>query len=377
MEKNPSRPFQVVLDIAASSHAMRGVLRGVLRFARDARDWVLVATQPGLLETLPPGTAFDGAIVQGRDSLHRLGKVLRGRKAVELNLDAGSVARLAVGHFLERGFAHFAFVDHESAPRWSTDRRKAFRRELAARGLACAVYRPPSGGPGGPEDDLSFRHRHLASWLAAQPRPLAVLAAFDDRAREVLAACRVAGLGVPEDVAVLGVDNDPLRCETALPALSSVEMGGEETGLAAAAALDAALRGRPGARRRIVLRGVRVEARASTARFIGRDPLVAKVRAAVAVRIGERLPVSELARSLGVSRRTLELRFRAAAGVPLGEAILDERLARAKDLLRTTSLPCEEIAAACGICDASHLAHLFRRKFGASPSAFRTKPPSR
>ena len=95
--------------------------------------------------------------------------------------------------------------------------------------------------------------------------------------------------------------------------------------------------------------------------------------AAVAARIGERLPVSQLARSLGVSRRTLELRFRAEMGVPIGEAILDERLARAKDLLRTTSLSCERIAAACGIYDANHLGHLFRRKFGASPSSFRKR----
>ena len=98
---------------------------------------------------------------------------------------------------------------------------------------------------------------------------------------------------------------------------------------------------------------------------------VAKARSAVAARIGERIPVSELARSLGVSRRTLELRFRAETGVPIGEAILNERLARAKDLLRTTSLSCEQIAAACGVCDANHLGHLFRRRFGASPSAFR------
>ena len=132
------------------------------------------------------------------------------------------------------------------------------------------------------------------------------------------------------------------------------------------------MRGRRDARRRIVVRGVRVETRASTARFLGRDPLVAKVRAAVAARLRDRLPVAGLAKALGVSRRTLELRFKAETGVPVGEAILLERLARAKDLLRTTSLPCEEIAAACGVCDASHLAHLFRRKFGAPPSSFRT-----
>ena len=366
MKKNPSRPFQVVLDIDSNSCVMRDAMNGILRFARDARDWSLGTIELGLIESFPPGTVFDGAIVDGRGNVRRrYRKAMRGRKAVELLLDAGSVARLAAEHFLERGFGHYAFVEPPRSPSWATERREAFRRELAARGLRCAVYRPPSRG------DLSLRNRHLAAWLAAQPRPLAVLAAYDVEARKVLGACRLAGLGVPEDVAVLGVDDDPLTCETTLPPLSSVAMGGEEAGLAAAEALDAALRGRPGARRRIVLGAVRVEARTSTAHFIGRDPLVAKVRAAVAARIGERLPVSELAKSLGVSRRTLELRFRAETGVPIGEAILNERLARAKDLLRTTSLSCERIAAACGIYDANHLGHLFRRKFGASPSAFR------
>ena len=366
MEKPSSQTFQVVLDINAVSYVMRNVLNGILRFVRDARDWSPVAIESGQVETISTETPFDGAIVNGlRNPRRRYRKALRGRKAVELCLDAGSVARLAVEHFLERGFGHYAFVEPPRSPSWATERREAFRRELAARGLECAVYRPPS------RSDLSLRHRHLAEWLAAQPRPLAVLAAYDVEARKVLGACRLAGLGVPEDVAVLGVDDDPLTCETTLPPLSSVAMGGEEVGFAAAEALDAALRGRPGARRRIVLGAVRVEARASTAHFIGRDPLVAKVRAAVAAQIGERLPVTELAKALGVSRRTLELRFRAETGVPVGEAILNERLARAKDLLRTTSLSCERIAAACGIYDANHLGHLFRRKFGASPSAFR------
>ena len=371
MKKNPSRPFQVVLDIDSDSCVMRDAMNGILRFARDARDWSLGTIELGLIDSFPPGTTFDGAIVGGSwNARRRSRKALRVRRTVELRLDAGSVARLAAEHFLDRGFEHYAFVENPRSLPWADERREAFRRELAARGLACAVYRPPSRG------DLPSRHRHLAAWLAAQPRPLAVLAAYDAEARRVLAACRVAGLGVPEDVAVLGVDDDPLRCETAFPALSSVAMGGEEAGLAAAAALDAALRGRPGARRRIVLGGVRVEARASTAHFIGRDPLVAKARAAVAARIGERLPVSELAKALGVSRRTLELRFRAETGVPIGEAILNERLARAKDLLRTTSLSCEQIAAACGVCDANHLGHLFRRRFGAPPSAFRSNAGS-
>ena len=366
------RAFQVVVDLDVATSVAQSVLRGILRFAREAGDWSVLATHPGMVAAASPSFAFDGFVAGRGDSRRRFARALRGRKTVELRLDAASVARLAAEHFLARGFAHYAFVGHDQAPPWSAARLAAFRRELAARGLACEAY---PGVPAGKRDDLAFRLRHLAAWLAARPRPLAVFAAFDARAREVLDACHAAGLGVPEDVAVLGVDDDPLMCEATLPSLSSVALDGEAAGHAAAAALDAALRGRPGARRRIVLGGVRVEARGSTARFIGRDPLVAKVRALVAARLRDRLPVSELARELGVSHRTVEERFRAETGVPVGEAILRERLARAKDLLRTTALPCEEIAAACGICDASHLAHLFRRRFGAPPSAFRGSAP--
>ena len=372
METKPSRPFQVVVDLNAATHVAQCLLRGILRFARERRDWSVLVNSTGAMEFVSPTFAFDGLIGGRGDSLRRFAKALRGRKAVEVCLDGGSVARLAAKHFLDRGFAHYAFVGHDRFPSWSTDRLAAFRRELAPHGFECADC---PAAPAGHGDDLAFRLRALADWLAGQPRPLAVFAAFDARAREVLDACRLAGLDVPGDVAVLGVDDDPLVCETVAPTLSSVAMDGEETGYAAAAALDAALRGRPGAgrRRRIVFGGVRVETRASTARFVGRDPLVAKVRAIVAARFRERLPVSELARSMGVSRRTLELRFRAETGFPVGETILRERLERAKDLLRTTALPCDEIAAACGICDASHMAHLFRRRFGAPPSSFRAR----
>ena len=182
-EKPSSRTFQVVFGIAAVSYVMRNVLNGVFRFARAAPDWSLMAVDPDLAETISAETPFDGAIVEGsRNVRRRSRKALRGRKTVELCLDAGSIARLAAGHFLERGFGHYAFVEPPRSPSWATERREAFRRELADHGLVCAVYRPPS------RSDLSLHHRHLAEWLAAQPRPLAVLAAYDVEARTVLGA---------------------------------------------------------------------------------------------------------------------------------------------------------------------------------------------
>ena len=218
-KKKPDRQFQVVVDLNGATYVAQCMLRGILRFAREAGDWSVLAANPGMIETPSPKFAFGGLVGGRGDSLLRFAKVLRGRNAVEIDLDVVSVARLAAEHFLERGFVRYAFVGHDSSPTWSEDRLAAFRRELAPHGLSCEAY---PGIPAGKKGDLAFRLRALASWLAARPRPLAVFAAFDNRAREVLDACR--------------------------------------------AALDSAMRGRPGSPRRIVFGGVRVDTRASTAR---------------------------------------------------------------------------------------------------------------
>ena len=374
--------LHVLVDMPTNTRVGEELLRGILRFARSRPYWSLSLVRR---HDLPPRSGegrlarYDGTIAYQASTTLYLPAIRRGLPhvgsalaphhrlfAAEIACDNASVARLAAEHLLSRGFRHFAFVGSRPDLRWSRERRALFRRELRARGFRCAAFEAPPDATDG--DD-----RALAAWLAALPRPVAVFADCDIRARDVLDACRDAGLAVPDDVAVLGVDDDELLCETVAPALSSVAMDVEEAGRRAAESLDAAMRGAPVAARRVAFGGVRVVARASTAHFVGRDPLVAKARSAIAAGVGERLAVSELARRLGVSRRTLEVRFRSETGGPVGAAILDARLERAKDLLRTMSLSLEEIAAACGICAASHMATLFRRRFGAPPSSFRKR----
>ena len=378
------KPFRVVIDLNLTSFTAQNHLRGILRFARE-RGWETVIAMRR--EDGPRGVELrrgelDGLFVGmrspfGLDRISRRWGVptvafdvrIRSDVAASLLCDNASVARLAAEHLLSRGFREFAFVGEETGIAWSRERQAAFRRELAVRGLRCAVYPELPAAQG---RDLALARRNLAAWLARLPRPVAVFAAYDIRARHVLEACREAGLAVPDDVAVLGVDDDPLLCETASPAISSIAMDTEDAGYRAAAALAAAMRGETPAERVILFRGVRVASRASTAHFVGRDALVARLLARIAGG-GENLSVDDLLAETGVSRRTLELRFRAETGTTPGRAISEAKLARARDLLRTSSLTQEEIAAACGFCDASHMGHLFRRRFGAPPSAFRAR----
>ena len=382
MHEPSRRPFRVVIDLNLSSYTAQNHLRGILRFARE-HGWetsIAMRREDGVWGLDRRRLAADG-VLAGRGSPFGLERVairrgiplvafdarIRRGAVASLLCDNASVARLAAEHLLSRGFRSFGFVGEENGIAWSRERLAAFRRELAARGFSCAAY-PLL--PAARRADLAFARRDLAAWLERLPRPVAVFAAYDIRARHVLEAARAAGLAVPADVAVIGVDDDPLLCETASPAIPSIAMDTEDAGYRAAAALDEAMRGRRPSTPVVLFRGVRVSPRTSTARFVGRDPLVARVLARIAE--GDpQLSVADLLAETGVSRRTLELRFRAETGTTPGRALADERLRRARELLRTTSMTQDEVAAACGFCDASHMGHLFRDRFGVAPSAFR------
>ena len=194
-----------------------------------------------------------------------------------------------------------------------------------------------------------------------------------DICRNGFSACRAAGLAVPDDIAILGVDDDEVICETATPALSSIPLSMEDAGFRAAELLDRVLatRRRPRRATDIIVTGTQVVARRSTARDAVADALVRRCRALMEANVGRPFNVADLVASLGVSRRTLETRFRAATGRSLNAEITDLRIRRAKTMLAKSSMPQAAIATACGFCDASHLNVIFRRHCGAPPSAFR------
>ena len=251
--------------------------------------------------------------------------------------------------------------------------------EAASIGPSSASRHSPPKSPGAVSRAVSTRYedaednRHLQEWLLTLPRPTAIFAAYDIRARQVLDACRAAGLAVPDDIAILGVDDDEVICETATPALSSIPLSMEDAGFRAAELLDRALatRRRPRHGTDIIVSGTRVVVRRSTTRDAVADALVRRCRALMEANVGRPFNVADLVASLGVSRRTLETRFRAATGRSLNAEITDLRIRRAKTMLAKSSMSQAAIATACGFCDASHLNVIFRRHCGAPPSAFR------
>jgi LacI family transcriptional regulator len=196
------------------------------------------------------------------------------------------------------------------------------------------------------------------------------LAANDDRARHVLEACRASGLRVPEDVAVLGVDNDEVMCELTDPPLSSIEHGAASLGYQAAAQLDRLMAGKKAQKLHTLVAPEGVVTRHSTDVLAIADPDVAAAMAFIHQHSCEPIGVASVADAIGMSRSTLETRFRRVGRTIRGE-IQRLRIERARFLIATTDLPIKQIAAMAGFTYAHYMTTVFHQSTGWTPAEYR------
>ena len=276
------------------------------------------------------------------------------------------IARAAAEHLLERGFRHFGFFGDERF-NWSKWRRDQFVRMIAGHGAVCEVY--SAGRSAG--RDWEREENDLAQWLQGLPKPLGVMAAYDIGGRQVLDACRRAGLRVPDEVAVVGVDNDGLLCELSDPPLTSVEPDARRTGYTAAEILDRLMNNRrvPVLSHRIPPVGV-VTRQSSDTMAVG-DADVAEAVRFIRENACSGISVKDVLQRVPLSRRALETRFVKAVGRTPHAEVERVRLERAKHLLRVTDLPVFEVALRTGFRYQEYLSVAFRRYTGVSPTQFR------
>ncbi len=286
----------------------------------------------------------------------------------ELSSDAVEVATLAANHLLERRFRHFAYVGVEGRA-WSERREREFVAQLQKAGLAPHVYQPPSR----PNDRVWEKEQVImVDWLRRLPKPIGLFACNDDRGREVLEACRLMNLRVPEDVAVLGVDNDEVFCGLAYPPLSSVALNAETAGYRAAELLDGMMQGIIREPRRIQVEALGVVTRRSTDIVAVEDEDVASALQYIHREQGRNISVESVVQEVAVSRRNLEKRFRDTIGRTILEEIQITRLERAKRLLLETSYPVSKIAELSGFGTTGYFIQFFQSRVGKTPRKYRT-----
>jgi LacI family transcriptional regulator len=290
-------------------------------------------------------------------------------------LDNHAVGQLGGEHFIDRGFRHFAFCGFGSEA-WSCQRRDGFRDAITTFGQECLLLdrNYPGTYTGGctPQwqaDEIDV----IARWLLTLPKPAGIMCCNDFRALQVLNAVRHAGLRVPEDVAVLGANDDEARCELANPPLSSVATNHLRSGHLAAEVLDHLMRGKPIDGLRLTVEPNEVIARQSTDLLAVADKKIAAAARFIRLHACEGLTVDAVCRHAGIARTQLEEKFRKFFGRSPNTEIRRVQLNRIRQLLQDTDLPLDAISELTGFKHPEYLIVFFKRAVGESPGRFRRK----
>jgi LacI family transcriptional regulator len=365
----------VALLIETSNAYARGLLGGIMDYVRQHQPWSIYLPELGRGD-VPPRWRGDGIIARIETkaiarTVARAGlpvvDVSAGRHLPSipwLETDDGAITRLAVDHLLSRGFRHLAFCG-ESRFAWSRGRAEHFRKLGRDAGVSVDVYESSGVDPWAKE------HHALLAWVRRLPKPVGIMACYDIKAQQLLDVCRENGVGVPEEVAVIGVDNDPLLCGLTSPPLSSVIPNSHRTGYEAAALLDRMMGGD-----RIPAKGhfippIGVETRQSTDVLALADREIAAAVRFIREHACDGATIEDLLRVVPLSRRVMESRYRKATGRTPHQDLLRFRIDRVQQLLAETDHSLERIATLAGFNHPEYMSVAFRRETGTTPGKFR------
>lgn len=372
---------QVVLLLESSRGSGRALLRGFADYARHHGAWSFDWEPGGLNEVWPRLGRMDASGIIVRDSkninkLLALGlpTVVVGHHeeefpgAAHVFTDSLAAGRLAADHLLGCGFKNFAYCG-PSRIRWSEARRQSFQDHLARSGWSADFFDAPAEGV---KSSWRGQQQTLRRWLQSLPKPVGIMACNDDYAQHLVVACKAAHLHIPDQVGVIGVDNDELVCELSSPPISSVAINFERAGFESARLLDRWMRrGKIALPARISAPATHVVARLSTDTLAIEDPRLLKALRFIRDHARENIRVDEVARAGGLSRRALEQRFRRELDRSILQEIRRVRVNLIARMLLETDLPVSHIAEALGYENLQHIARYFRREKNLSLVAYR------
>ncbi|MCU0781843.1 MAG: substrate-binding domain-containing protein [Akkermansiaceae bacterium] len=357
---------------------------GCQRYAREA-GWRLVL-DPSVkrLHQWAPGRApYDGILARATQPMADAAR-RRGLPFVNLWLnspvrnmasvfpDCEAAGALAAEHLLGRGLRNFGYLGSRR-PRLSKLLLKGFRAAVGWAGFRCTPYFHPHSVTEHTAPLWERFQAGLEEWIGTWRPPIGVLVDQDIFCRFLIDACAGKGLAVPGDVAVVGCADDNIICESSAPSLSSIDLGYENRGYQAAALLDQLMAGHPAPAEPVLVPPARLIPRQSSDIFATTDPLVARALRFMAERSDRLLAVGEVAKEVGVARRTLERRFRDAVGRSIAGEMMRLRLNRAKRRLAEGNVPLKTVAQETGFRHASHFSRVFTQVLGTTPSRYRNE----
>jgi LacI family transcriptional regulator len=384
MPSRPKRIPRVALLIETTRTYSREMLAGVRRYLAEHGSWSTFL-ELRALDSSPPAwlRRWDGEGILTRTFTQETADIIAAADvpAVELRsthfnrnlpfvgMDNHLIGRMVAEHFFERGYRQFgAYSLHTES--FFEERVRNFVSTIGANGGTCSLLPETTSDSAA---DWEQSQSRLIAWLSGLPKPVGIFAANDQLGVRLLDACQRAGIAVPEEVAVVGAENEETLCAFANPPLTSVRFDGGAVGYAAAETLDRLMRGKKPARAQTLLPPRGIVVRASSDELVIHDRLVANAVRLIRENLASGFNVDDLCRKLNASRSTLDRRMQAALKRSPKEEILRLRFREVERLLTETDLTIDAIAAQTGFAHSHYLQAAFKERHGATPGEFRVQ----
>lgn len=380
---------KIILLIDFSEEYTKNLLRGITRFSREHGPWVFCRMPTFYRETI----GIEGIIKWAKDwgahgifgqlyNIPEVGKIIEAGItliAVDFkerftgipNITGGyfEAGRMGAEYFLKKGFKNFAFYGFKNIV-WSRERALGFEDRINKSGFTVEFFEHKNARS---RELWYYKPSSLSNWLKSLPKPVALMACDDNQGQHITEACRFSGIRIPEEVSVLGVDNDETTCALSDPPLSSIVLNTEKAGFEAARLMDLMIRKKSQQEKDIIVEPMQVVTRQSTDIYATHDKYIAAALKFIHQNIQASIRVNDVLKQLPLSRRSLEKRFLQMTGLPVYKYIYNLRIEKFAEKLLETDKNITEIAFETGFSDVKNISRRFRALKGCTPNEYRKK----
>lgn len=371
---------KIILLVETSREFGRQLICGITRYSRINGHWSFYREPSGLKSSIPrlKNWGANGIIMRNSQikkellnlklpTILVLHDTTRPDYLPAVVTDSKGIAKMASEHLLSKGLKNFAFCGFDSYE-WSNSRKLNFKTFIEEAGYRVYIYRQSSKKK---IQNWESEQTKVLNWVRSLPKPVGIMACNDDRGQHILEVCKLADIKVPEEVAVIGVDNDPMVCELGDPPLTSIALNTEPAGYAAAQLLDKLMSGEKMCGQEILVTATYLVQRQSTDLLAVGDDEVVKALQFIKSNAKNKILVNDVVNSTMLSRRNLELRFRKTIHRSIQQQIRFVRIESISKLLSETDLSIAEISSLFNFTDIEHISRYFKKEKGISLKQFR------
>jgi len=381
--------IKIIILSDLSEEYYKNILRGITRYSRDHGPWTFCKMPTYYRETI----GIDGILQCAKDwdADGIIGQFYNDeevKKFTQANIpviaqdfkerftdipnitgDYRETGKMGAEYFLKKGFKNFAFYGFNNIV-WSRERAEGFENRIQEAGFDVHYYEQKESRS---MDLWYYKPSALSDWLKSLPKPIAIMTCDDNQGHHITEAARHAGIRIPDEVAVLGVDNDEMICDLSDPPLSSIETDSEKGGYEAARLMEQMIEQKTCTGPDIIVKATQVVTRHSTDIFASKDKYIVSALKYIHGNLDKNLKVDQVLKEVPLSRRSLEKRFILTTGYPVYEYIYNQRIEKFTQKLLETDMTIFEIAMELGLSDSKNIARQFKQIKGLTPMEYRKK----